>query len=260
MSTFNLDSIFFRSIEELQAPDFKRNHSSDLLRKRAAEKERSREASQNAKPGTIDRMQFTFSVDTPTPGVQTIPATKPDMKPSSEFKSHNSHKRARRLVDESDNTGSEIGADDPPLTKRGRKPDTISSHSDPHNASVLFPSLFSDDFNPTALLYSAPSRQSSNGYGEGISSTSDCFNISRPTIELPLDDILNGVDHSYGSESWASPFASNTPEFHPTHYFNQQVIPQDVTMQSVPEQIDPTSSARYVDFYRFSDSYNGSST
>lgn len=260
MSTFNLDSIFFRSIEELQAPDFKRNHSSDLLRKRAAEKERSREASQNAKPGTIDRMQFTFSVDTPTPGVQTVPATKPDMKPSSEFKSHNSHKRARRLVDESDNTGSEIGADDPPLTKRGRKPDTIGSHSDPHNASVLFPSLFSDDFNPTALLYSTPSRQSSNGYGEGISGASDCFNISRPTIELPLDDILNGVDHSYGSESWASPFASNTPEFHPTHYFNQQVIPQDVTMQSVPEQIDPTSSARYVDFYRFSDSYNGSST
>ena len=184
------------------------------------------------------------------------------MKPSSEFKNNNSNKRARRLVDDSDNTGSEIGADDPPLTKRGRKPDTISSLSDPHNASVLFPSLFSDDFNPTALLYPAPSRQTSNGYGEGISIASDCFNISRPTIELPLDDILNGVDHSYGSESWTSPFVSTTPEFHPAHYFNQHhtVIPQDITMQSIPEQIDPTSGGRFADFYRFADSYSGSST
>ena len=62
-----LSELFFhppsRSIEELEAPDFKRNHSTDMIRQRAAEKERNREASQNATPGTIKRMQFTFSVD-----------------------------------------------------------------------------------------------------------------------------------------------------------------------------------------------------
>ena len=52
-----------RSIEELEAPDFKRNQSTDMIRQRAEEKERNREACQNAQPGTIKRMQFTFSVD-----------------------------------------------------------------------------------------------------------------------------------------------------------------------------------------------------
>jgi hypothetical protein len=52
------------SIESLRTPDFKRNASTDLIRQRAVERERSREASQNACPGMIKRTQFTFSVDT----------------------------------------------------------------------------------------------------------------------------------------------------------------------------------------------------
>lgn len=233
-----------RTIEELEAPDFKRNHSSDLLRQRAAEKERSREASQNAKPGTIKRMQFTFSVDTPTPGAWNAPVTKPDMKPSSEFKNHNPNKRGRRVIDESDNAGEDNG-DDPPLTKRGRKPNTIDSHFDPRSASLLFPSLFSNDFNPTALLYPTPSRQSRNSYGEGGGGASEGFSITRPTIELPLDDILNGVDNSDDSEAWASPFANNNAEVHPNNYHNQPqtAILQDVTMQSAPEQNEFSSSS-----------------
>lgn len=212
-------------------------------------------------------MQFTFSVDTPTPGAQTAPApaTKPDMKPSSEFKNHNHNKRPRRLVDESDTVGEDNSVDDPPpLTKRGRKPDTTDSPFDPRNASLLFPSLFSDDFNPTALLYPTSSRQSRNDYGEGVGGggASDAFHIDRPTIELPLDDILSGVDNSYGSESWASPFDSNNAEMHPTSYFNQPhtSIPQDVNMHSIPEQPDSSSDSRFADFYRFSESYNGGST
>ena len=52
--TFSL--FFSRSIEELEAPGFKRNHSTDMIRQRAVEKEQNREASQNAQPGTIKRM------------------------------------------------------------------------------------------------------------------------------------------------------------------------------------------------------------
>jgi GATA-binding protein len=44
---------FLSAIESLEAPDFKRNASTDLIRQRAVERERLREASQNAHPGTI---------------------------------------------------------------------------------------------------------------------------------------------------------------------------------------------------------------
>ena len=76
---------FSRSIEELEAPDFKRNHSTDMIRQRAVEKGRNREASQNAQPGTIKRMQFTFSVDQPAQTAPSAPVKKPDTKPSTEF-------------------------------------------------------------------------------------------------------------------------------------------------------------------------------
>ncbi|KAG1810156.1 uncharacterized protein HD556DRAFT_1435872 [Suillus plorans] len=39
--------------------------STNLIHQRAVERERSQEASQNAQPGTIKRMQFTFSIDAP---------------------------------------------------------------------------------------------------------------------------------------------------------------------------------------------------
>ena len=63
----SLSELFFqpysRSIEELEAPGFKRNQSTDMIRQRATWKELNREASQNTTPGTIKCMQFTFSVD-----------------------------------------------------------------------------------------------------------------------------------------------------------------------------------------------------
>ncbi|KAF9236178.1 hypothetical protein BU15DRAFT_64266 [Melanogaster broomeanus] len=48
--------------EHRGAPEFRHNASTDLIRQRAAEKGCSREASKNAKPGTIKHMQFTFSL------------------------------------------------------------------------------------------------------------------------------------------------------------------------------------------------------
>ncbi|KAK0421487.1 hypothetical protein EV421DRAFT_1917593 [Armillaria borealis] len=94
-----LDKEKGRIIEELAAPDVKSSHSIEIIRQRAEEKERSREASQNVKPGTIKRMQFTFSVNPPSPAINT-PVRKPDLKPSPEF-----HKRlrARARYDSDDN-------------------------------------------------------------------------------------------------------------------------------------------------------------
>ncbi|KAI0659529.1 hypothetical protein C8Q70DRAFT_933454 [Cubamyces menziesii] len=195
-----LDKEKGRSIEELQAPDFKRNHSTDLLQQRALEKEREREASQNGR--TIHRMQFTFSIDQPSTISATMaPVKKPDMKPSPEFKDNKRGRPATRST--TNNTDDITHKDDKtekdqPLTQRGRKVATNgdSSKEDMYrNAALRFPSLFSNDFGPAALLYPTPTVTNPMTYGEGVglssSAASDGFSIPRPTIELPLDELLN---------------------------------------------------------------------
>ncbi|KAH7906241.1 hypothetical protein BJ138DRAFT_990200, partial [Hygrophoropsis aurantiaca] len=187
-----LDKEKGRSIEELEAPDFKRNASSELIRQRAAEKERNREASQNAKPGTIKRMQFTFSIDQPAPAGPNINVHKPDLKPSAEFK-ENVVKRGRQpactLVAGDESTAEYYGNDQGDATVRKRKAPTSDS------SSLRFPSLFSNDFGPSALLYPSPTLTTPMNYGEGVSnSSSHGFSIVRPTIELPLDELLSNDD------------------------------------------------------------------
>lgn len=81
-----------RSIEELGAPDFKRHASTDLIRQRAFERERTCEASQNAEPGIVKRMEYTFSVDRPTPATPNTTDPKPDLWPSAEFKETSSRR------------------------------------------------------------------------------------------------------------------------------------------------------------------------
>ncbi|KAH9914081.1 uncharacterized protein BXZ73DRAFT_55169 [Epithele typhae] len=190
-----LDKEKGRSIEELQAPDFKRNHSTELLQQRAIEKEREREASHIG--GPLNRMQFTFSVDQPFSIVASVaPTKKPDLKPSPEFKDVKRIRPSTRASATEENATSE----DQPLTQRGRKSDA-SAKSEAgkddmyHAAALRFPSLFSTDFGPSALLYPSPTVTNAMTYGEGVgpstTASNDGFSIVRPTIELPLDEILN---------------------------------------------------------------------
>ena len=201
-----------RSIEELEAPDYKHTPSADLIRQRAAEKERSREASQNAKPGTIKRMQFTFSVDHPSPPTG-LPVKKPDLRPSAEFA-----KRTRSTASARHNNSIATVLSDDMVTSEANDKDTPPS--------LRFPSLFSNDFGPSALLYPTPSVTNSMNYGEGLnpSAANDGFSIVRPTIELPLDEILNNVEDSINL-SFSSAFTT-TPT---THVPRPQ---EDVVMQS----------------------------
>jgi hypothetical protein len=183
--------LFDRSIEDLEAPDFKRNHSTDMIRKRAVEKERNREASHNALPGTIKRMQFTF-IDQPTPTVSQ-PVTKPNFRPSAEF---NKRTRAapRATHDEDDNmvvaaADDERNDKDPPIDPQ--------LSTEPISQILRLPSLFSNDFGPSALLYPTPTLTTPMNYGEGLNtSSSNYFSIMRPTINLPLDELLHNVETS----------------------------------------------------------------
>jgi hypothetical protein len=207
----------------LQAPGFKRNHSTDIIKQRAAERERSREANLHGRPGTIKRMQFTFSVDQPTPAASAGPVQKPDLKPSAEFKD-NVTRRARPLT-RSINTQEDTQSDSssvPPDSNNDNDTLAHCSHDDidatsvattsanPHSAALRFPSLFSNDFGPSALLFPSPTVTNPMNYGEGVRHTvptTDSFDIVRPTIELPLDELL--MEPGDCSEAWSvTAFAS----------------------------------------------------
>ncbi|EKM52431.1 uncharacterized protein PHACADRAFT_260812 [Phanerochaete carnosa HHB-10118-sp] len=190
-----LDKEKGRSIEELQAPGFRRNHSTDIIQQRALEREREREANQN-RNGTLHRMQFTFSVDQPTAPATSMPCQKPDLKPSAEFRDNKRGRPTTRAF----NVDNDNSTKDQPLTQRGRKHSSAGVDSNASDAittkdsaSLQFPSLFSSDFGPSALLYPSPTLTNVMTYGEGLNtnSSSDGFSIPRPTIELPLDEILN---------------------------------------------------------------------
>ena len=214
----------------MEAPGFKRNHSTDIIKQRAAEKERSREANLTGRPGTIKRMQFTFSVDQPTSIASAVPVQKPDLKPSAEFKDNVTRRtrpitRSTATQEDTQPDSSSIPSDSP----SDKDTHTHYDHNDAadtatatsvattsaHDAFLRFPSLFSTDFGPSALLFPTPTVTNAMNYGEGVRHsfpTSDSFDIVRPTIELPLDELLMETGdcsewpiHSYSSVSTADP-------------------------------------------------------
>ncbi|TFK68798.1 hypothetical protein BDN72DRAFT_897854 [Pluteus cervinus] len=241
-----LDKEKGRSIEELEAPDYRRNPSTEMIRQRAVEKERSREASQNARPGTIKRMQFTFSVDQPSPaGI--YPVKKPDLKPSPEFikrpraaarPTHDDHADDMVVADD------EANDKDPPSRARksahASKSSAVASTSTATDSSLSlkFPSLFSSDFGPSALLYPTSTLTTRMTYGEGLNSSvhDEPFNVARPTIELPLDELLDAAD---SPDTWSNSVPPSVAD-HRHHADDALLYPdtplpsqQDVTMHSI---------------------------
>ncbi|KAI5980510.1 hypothetical protein EDD15DRAFT_2393244 [Pisolithus albus] len=136
-----------RSIEELEAPDFKRNASTDLICQRAVERERSREASQNANLAPLNACS--------SPSLRGRQATRSS--------NHNS-----------------VAGDDSNNDQDSSPPTMASPHPQ-------IPSLFSNDFDVT---YSS-------------STSHHALSIFRPTIELPLDELLDSCNEETPSASSA---------------------------------------------------------
>ena len=189
-----------------------------MIRQRAAEKERNREASQNATPGTIKRMQFTFGVDQPARPTPSAPVRKPDTKPSAEFT-----RRARpapaaaRAQNDDDAVMSDVGSHPESSHTTATEDATATTNNNTSSAvnllpSLHFPGLFGTDFGPSALLYAAPTLTTRMNYGEGFnpSINNDQFSISRPTIELALDEFLFNDDGTTDDESQGAWFNSLT--------------------------------------------------
>ena len=252
-----------RSIEELEAPDFKRNHSTDMIRQRAVEKERSREASQNAQPGTIKRMQFTFSVDQQAHQAPiTAPAKKPDTRPSAEFTKRTRAAAARAQAGHEDSVMAD--GDAAPTTPTPSSSVSANSSATWSSQFLHFPPIFGAGFGPSALLHAAPTLTNPMNYGEGFDPyrANDSFSISRPTIELPLDEILFG-DESTGWAPTQELGSSNTTSTNNTattdnidnsnnsnkrksSNANSAASQRDVVMQSTPPPSAPATVAPLV--------------
>ncbi|KAJ7224567.1 hypothetical protein GGX14DRAFT_350375 [Mycena pura] len=186
-----LDKEKGRSIEELPAPAFQRNSSTELIRQRAAEKERSREANAHMPEHIIQRMQFTFPIEpaAPTPSTATT-ATTSIMKTTTTPTTT-------------------------PTTTTKPTADAASPTNKRKHGTVRLPTLFSNSFGPTALLAPALSLAPRMNYGDahsphavlvGGDGGGGDMRILRPTIELPLDELLNadgdeGEDDSAGEHS-----------------------------------------------------------
>lgn len=215
-----------------------------MIRQRAAEKERLREASQQ-QPGTINRMQFTFSVDKPAPAPTTTTVRKNE--PSSS---------KRRVVRTETNASSRTTSQPQQDSDDADASKSSSSSTPPEQLSLKFPSLFNSDFGPSALLYPTPTLTNSMNYGEGLNpstnaTSNDSFSVSRPTIELPLDEILHH-DEPTESDSWISNFLANsstnlqqpTPTYAPQEQQQQQQPQQQQQQQQDVTMAAPVPSSQ----------------
>ncbi|KAJ6578626.1 hypothetical protein DFH09DRAFT_913613, partial [Mycena vulgaris] len=176
-----LDKEKGRSIEELPAPDFKRTPSTDLLRQRAVEKERTREASLHTPEHTLQRMQFTFAVDPPQASATT----------TSTSNANNANGNANATNANGTTFTSSTKNANGPAHGNGTGPAHAHANAP---GSVRLPTLFSTSFGPTALLAPLPSLAPRMNYGEAHTHTTggdDAMRVRRPTIELPLDELLH---------------------------------------------------------------------
>lgn len=156
-------------------------------------------------------MQFTFSVDTPPgsfpasssssytfsgEGSATAP-TKPDLRPSAEFREGRRRKRGDPRSNNPNGSSDNLSSSN----SNANVPSSMAAFDASYEKFIgsydklHFPPLFSTSFGPTALLYSTPSITNPMSYGEGVSGgCATGFSIMRPTIELPLDELLEAQE------------------------------------------------------------------
>ncbi|KAH8825738.1 hypothetical protein DL96DRAFT_122002 [Flagelloscypha sp. PMI_526] len=244
-----LDKEKGKSIESLHAPAFRRNHSSDLLQQRAQERQTQREAaaSGHAEGGGLNRFQFTFSLETGgTPGedvggstsvIDTKAGRRQQQAPAPFESAH----------DQFQSHAASIAAQQsPPQLNQPQQMAVDEAGS----RTLSFPSLFSSSFTPTALLYPEATGGSRRNYGDapGGKSSAGTHNwspiVERPTIELPLDEMLGLTDNQINNH-WDHAIHSpqNIRATQPAQLHNNiDDIPMDVIMSTaLPESASSSS-------------------
>jgi GATA-binding protein len=213
-----------RSIEELQAPDFKGSDSTSKVKQRAEERERSRDVS-NDGTHSMKGMQYTFPVAPPatsTALARPKPAPTPVVIPIEPIEDH-----VMTSADDTPDSASqphEIQLPASPIETK--QPGMIShheasvhSHRSGFSSVVRFPALFNSDFSPTALLGPSATKDASRprmSYGEDIisvhmnvDSSDESMSITRPAFEFPLDELMNSPDAPAGTSVEATEVSMN---------------------------------------------------
>jgi GATA-binding protein, other eukaryote len=95
------------------------------------------------------------------------------------------------------------------LNGAGAQQQQVQLHQQQHATVLRFPSLFSSDFGPTALLCAPPSITPNLTYGEVVDALNNAkdspFGITRPTFEYPIDELMNadaGSDNDTSTTGW----------------------------------------------------------
>jgi GATA-binding protein, other eukaryote len=123
---------------------------------------------------------------------------------------------------------------DSSLVQCGSQPAALAH--DLRARSLSFPSLFSNDFGPSALLNSTPTLTTFMNYSEeaGLNPLNDGLSVVRPTIELPLDKLLNNVD--CGDGPWSAYGNSSEPDIRPNDDPNRVNLgDRDVVMKPISD-------------------------
>ncbi|KDQ11228.1 hypothetical protein BOTBODRAFT_462541 [Botryobasidium botryosum FD-172 SS1] len=224
-----LDKEKGRNIEELEAPGFTQTEAIEKLKKRAVEKERSREHGSGYSGRGMKGMQYTFSVNPPpSSGNQGKPMPRKAAQPShtsslsstsvdQQAQGQDAESSAQQANDQNgDAVMNEISVE-PPLSPTSLPlpasptelayPTANEIGSTMSNGAIQFRTLFNSDFGPSSLLASTPTYSApSLSYGEdsvgrlaGYGRQGGDFGVARPTFEFPLDDFMNAAD----LENWA---------------------------------------------------------
>lgn len=163
--------------------------------------------------------------------LQLRPYQEPSLKPSAEsaWPHRTSARTSLAVFDPAPGTLPDANDKDLPLTQRGRKlsatADANQPDTDDYNASLCSPSLFNNGFGPSTLLYPSPSVTNDMTYGEGVRGNSGSdFSILRPTIELPLDEILESSD---SPDPWGGVFSTGGNDSQQHDYMDVSQHPSD---------------------------------
>ena len=105
---------------------------------------------------------------------------------------------------------------------------------------LSFPTIFSSDLGPTALLCPAPTTSTRMSYGEAAfslkateSPSSTSFAISRPTFEFPIDEFLKGEASEWAMDASTAPPMSES-----------NTVPMDMQMQMQGLDHQPQAQAQ----------------
>ena len=240
-----------RSIAELEAPHFKPSDSTEKVRARVEEMERNRE---HGKPfattpqNGMRTMQYTFALDPNVKPLQslTAPSTQhPEGQGQPMRVAAPNRPKSHKHANKHHHHHHDANPIDVPNDSGSSHPSAARAS---HSQQLSFPTIFSSDLGPTALLCPAPTTSSRMTYGEAAfsvkvnESSSTSFAVSRPTFEFPIDEFLKGEANEWVLEAPTAAPISESSAVAMDIQMQALEQPQAQQQQAQQQTIQPTAT------------------